>query len=546
MQVLGQSENWLRRRPDQTDWLWVGILLIAAAVLFGIDLGGVTLRDWDEGTVAQVAREMLQAKSDLSTWLYPTLGDEPYFNKPPLMHWLIAIAYSIGGVNEWTTRLPGAILTAFSVPLLYGVGRELFHYRTPALFTALVYLTTLPVVRQGRLAMLDGAVLCFLMLMMWCVLRSRRDTRYALGIGIGLGLICLTKGVMMGVLLGAIALAFLIWDTPRLLTSPYLWLGIGLGCSPVLLWYGAQWQHYGQSFINTHFLEQSAERVVKPVDDRSGPPWYYLLEIVKYGFPWLLFLPLGLKHAWEHRNLGWAKLAIAWGGIYFIAISAMSTKLPWYVLPLYPALALICGNQLSFMWEQGRHIGVKQPPLTPYSEVWVTVFSLFILVMTAGAVYFAGFSSPLEPDLAVIFALLALTLTVTTVLVARQDPQFIPVLIWGTYLALVLLMASNNWLWELNEAYPVKPVAQFIQKNTPPNQVIYTSFAYQRPSLDFYSDRRVIPATDNQLKKWWKDWRQINQPYALISSEKVRSLELEPQQIVGTFEDWVLVTRPKI
>ncbi|MBD2462566.1 glycosyltransferase family 39 protein [Oscillatoria sp. FACHB-1407] len=542
MQVLGQSESWLRRRPDQTDWLWVAILSVTAAILFGIDLGGVTLRDWDEGTVAQVAREIWEGSPDLSAWLHPTLGDQPYFNKPPLMHWLIATTYSIGGVNEWTARLPGAILTTLSVPLLYGVGRELFHYRAPALFTTLVYLTTLPVVRHGRLAMLDGAVLCFMLLMMWCVLRSRRDTRYALGIGIGLGLICLTKGVMMGVLLGAIALAFLIWDTPRLLTSPYLWLGIGLGCSPVLLWYWAQWRHYGWKFIETHFLEQSAERVVTSVDNRSGPPWYYLLELVKYGFPWLLFLPLGIKQAWEHRNLSWAKLAIVWAGIYFVAISVMSTKLPWYVLPVYPALALICGHQLASMWEQGRHIGVKQPALTPYSDHWVTVFSLFILVMTAGAVYFAGFSSPLEPDLAVIFALLAVTLTVTAVLVAKQDPQFISVLIWGTYLALALLMMSNHWLWELNEAYPVKPVAQLIQSHTSPRQVVYTSYDYHRPSLDFYSDRRVIPATDEALKNQWE--RRV-QPYALVSPEKLRSLQLEPHEVVGTNSGWVLITRPK-
>ena len=137
-------------------------------------------------------------------------------------------------------RLAPAMLTAISVPLLYAIGRELFLQRLSAIFSALAYLTLLPVVRHGRLAMLDGAVLCFLLMMVLCVLRSRRNLRYALGAGIGFGLICLTKGVLLGLLLGAIAFFFLLWDTPRLLTSRYLWTGFAIGIFPVIAWYTAQ------------------------------------------------------------------------------------------------------------------------------------------------------------------------------------------------------------------------------------------------------------------------------------------------------------------
>ena len=85
------------------------------------------------------------------------------------------------------------------------------------------------------------------MVMMLCVLRSRRDLRYCLGVGIGFGLICLTQG-LFGVFLGAIAIVFLFWDTPRLLTSYYLWTGILIGILPVACWYGAAtdalWLHF--------------------------------------------------------------------------------------------------------------------------------------------------------------------------------------------------------------------------------------------------------------------------------------------------------------
>ena len=315
-----------------TDALWVLGLSIAALVLFLVGLGDVPLRDWDEGIVAQVAREIWRSQtgqsSDSLTWLYPTIGGAPYLNKPTLVHWLIAQCYAIGGVNEWMTRLPGALLSALSVPLLYGIGREIFSRRTPAIFAALIYLTLLPVVRHGRLAMLDGALVCFFLVMVYCLLRSRRDLRWGLGIGIGFGLACLTKGIV-GILLGAIALTFLLWDTPRLLSSGYLWAGMVLGSAPVAAWYWAQWQRYGSLFIGANLINQSFSRVWNPVEGNQGAIWYYLVELLKYTLPWLVFFPQAFKLAWENRNWSWAKLVLVWSGIYLVVISIMSTKLPW-------------------------------------------------------------------------------------------------------------------------------------------------------------------------------------------------------------------------
>ena len=155
--------NHQRSLEIRIEALCVVSLLLAALLLFGINLGDLPLRDWDEDTVAQVAREMSD-RGDFQGLLFPTLGGKPYLNKPPLVHGLIALTYALAGVHEWTTRLPGALLTAVSVPLLYAMGREIFPRRRSALFSALTYLTLLPVMRHGRLAMLDGAVLCFAIL----------------------------------------------------------------------------------------------------------------------------------------------------------------------------------------------------------------------------------------------------------------------------------------------------------------------------------------------------------------------------------------------
>jgi 4-amino-4-deoxy-L-arabinose transferase-like glycosyltransferase len=229
------------------------------------------------------------------------------------MHLLVAWAYQLGGINEWTTRLPGAILTACSVPLLYCIGREAFRQRWAAIYSALIYLTMLPVVRHGRLAMIDGAVVSFLMVMMWCILRSRRDLRYCLGVGLAFGLICLTQGVY-GVLLGAIAIGFLFWDTPRLLTSYYLWIAIFLGILPALCWYAAQMLHYGHTFLQMAFINPAINKLGTGAAGNSQTSWYYVKEILLYAWPWLLFLPPQLTFSLgkSQSELGKTRISLEW------------------------------------------------------------------------------------------------------------------------------------------------------------------------------------------------------------------------------------------
>lgn len=526
-----RSGNSIPSRDSWIEWLWILGLFAVALLLFTTALGTVALRDWDEGTVAQVAKEIWQAPPGSFRWLFPTQWGEPYLNKPPLVHGLIAIAYSLGGVNEWTTRLPGALLMAFSVPLLYGVGKEVFPARLPALFSALIYLTLLPVVRHGRLAMLDGAVLCFEILMFWCALRSRRDLRWSLGIGLAFALIGLTKG-MMGVLLGAIALIFLAWDTPRLLTSLYFWGGVSLGSLPVIGWYAAQWIHYDQQFTETGIFQQSLHRIWQPVDQHQGPPWYYVFEILKYSFPWLIFSLYGLQLAKDNINWSWAKLVLVWSGVYFVVVSVMITKLPWYIMPIYPALALAGGAKLGEVWQW--------PPSRPYPRAWMVLLGFLAAIAGIACLVFS-IIEPSNASLILILGSVALTMGIAAVLVQQRDSQFILILFWGMYVSLILLMTSQNWLWELNEAYPVKPVALVIQKTVPTEATVYTSFGYERPSLNFYSDRRIIPISNSQLQEIW---HQEDRPYFLITEELFEQMQGESVKKVGTASpNWVLITK---
>jgi 4-amino-4-deoxy-L-arabinose transferase-like glycosyltransferase len=507
-----------------TDTQWLFGLFVAAIVLWCLSLGNLPLRDWDEGYYAIVAREMYRT----GNWLYPTYLGEPFLLKPPLMQWLVALFYHLGGVGELTTRLPPALLSACGVPLLYLVGKEVFPQRLPAIFAALVYLTLLPVVRHGRLAMLDGMSITFFLLLLLCLLKSRQDRRWATGIGIGLGLIALTKGMLM-VLLGAIAGVFLLADRQlALLRSPYFWIGIVLGNVPVLGWYGAQWQHYGSTFMQVHFQSQALERISTSVEGHDGPPWYYLLELLKYTWPWFLFWFGGLHLAWQQRHTRWGSLILIGTIGYLGIISIMNTKLPWYIMPFYPFFALAVAAYTSYLVQNSKH----------YSRIFVPILSLLAIGGVGGCIYFA-LADP-QPVLILMGVVVAVTMGLAAWRVKQRNPTFTPILFVGMYLALGLLMISKSWIWELNEAFPVKPVAALIREQVEAKAVVYTSFAYGRPSLDFYSDRPVIPATATDLQKLW-----ATQPYLLLDQSTLAALQLPNSVSLGTAEGFTLVA-PKI
>jgi 4-amino-4-deoxy-L-arabinose transferase-like glycosyltransferase len=499
---------------------WFLGLLVASLILWLIGLGNLPLRDWDEGTYAIVAREIYRT----GNWLYPTIQGDPFLLKPPLMQWLIAICYHIGGVQEFTTRFPGAFLTALGVPLLYLIGRLAFRENLPALFSALVYLTLLPVVRHGRLAMLDGMTISFFLLLLFCVLKARDNKKYALGIGFCLGLITLTKGMLVVVLAGIAGLFILANKQLAILKNPFLWIGMLLGNFPAIAWYFAQWQHYGDIFLEVHFQSQAFDRLGKAVEGNTGPVWYYLLEVIKYGFPWLLFLPGGLYLSWKNRDTAWGCLTLIGTIVYFAIVSLMGTKLPWYIMPVYPFLALAIGANLSYIWQGGKF----------RSKFLTGFFGFLIIVGLAGCVYFIMFDK--QPLLIVMSIILAITMVITSLLINQHNRQFISVLLTGMYLVLALLMSSQSWIWELNEKFTVVPVATLIKDNVPPGTQIYTSFPDSRPSLDFYSDCKIIPASIADLQD-----KFVHKSYLLVDNENLQKMNLKQSKIIGAAKGFNLI-----
>lgn len=511
--------NKLRRSEIWREYFCLISLFCAALVLFSLNLGNLPLIDWNEGIVAEVAKEIFQAEDGSWKWIFPTLWGKPYLENPPLIHNLIAIAYSLGGINELTTRLPGALLASISVVLVYNIGREIFVARIPALFSALIYLTCLPVVRFGRLAMLAGPYGCFIILTIWAVLRARRDLRWALVVGLGLALIGLTKGLFVLPVM-AIALLFLLWDTPRLISSIYLWAGISLGILPLLTWYVAQWLHYHNIFSVAEISDFLTANLSWSELETQQSLGYYWSLLLQYAIPWAIIAISGIKLANQNLHWSWAKLVLVWSGIYLALVLILFSQQPWYILPIYPALALAGGIKLDFMR--------NSPSYFTYPRSWSLGFGLMTTIVMAIGLYFI-LSYDFDLFVCLIMAAAVLTLGTTAFLLHKQEKQFMSLLFWGLYVSLFFLVSSPHWLWELNAAYPVKPVAALIKNNVAAEEIVYTSFASKRPALNFYSDRQVIPQDFAELKNYWQ---RHNVAYLLIDLDTLNRLDLPERAII--------------
>ena len=514
-----RSPNKLRQNEIWLECFYFTSLFVAALVLFLVNLGNLPLLDLNEGTVAQIAKEISQNFQTPQSWIFPTLWGEPYLDRPPLVHGLIAIAYKVFGVSEFTTRFPGALLGAVSVILLYNIGREIFVARFPALFSALVYLTCLPVVRYSRLAMLDGPLLCFELLTIWAIVRSRRDLRWSLLAGMGLGLMALTKGVISLQILIVVGV-FLLWDTPRLLTSPYFLGGIVIGVIPGLGWYAAQWFHYHEFKTAGDFVDLFLGGVATVKSSSQLSVEHYLLRGIQYFLPWLIMMWGGLRLAAHHLHWGWGKLIFTWVIIYIPLVCLVVNREYWSILPLYPGLALAAGKQLDLI----RNL----PSYIKYPQAWIYGCVLMAAMATFAGLHW-GVRNYVDFYLPFICGSLAITFAATAIIIAQREREFIPLLFWGLFVSIFLLVISPHWIWELNAIEPVKPIAELIQQYTSKEQVIYTSMAQKRNSLGFYSDRQIVNQKFTDLKQHWQDDANV---CLLIDSQVVEKLNIPREMIV--------------
>jgi 4-amino-4-deoxy-L-arabinose transferase-like glycosyltransferase len=298
----------------------------------------------DEGRYAEVAREMW-ASGD---WLTPRLDGFDFFDKPPLHYWATAVAYALFGATPLGARLWCALTGLMSVVAVHWAGSRLFN-RDVGTCAALVLSSSLLFTMGAHINTLDMGVCAFLTVAVALFLVAQFDAstirhRFVLTLGMWLAvaLALLSKGLIGVVLPGAAIVVYACWQRDFAILrriSPLTGAAILLlVCAPWFVW---MCRHHAE-FFDYFFIRQHVTRFLTNQDNRNKPFWFYFPVIVIGLFPWCLFVPI--RHG---AFTGIAKRAspvaflLSWVGVVFVFFTVSHSKLPFYILPVFPALSLL-------------------------------------------------------------------------------------------------------------------------------------------------------------------------------------------------------------
>ena len=337
-----------------TSQVLVSFLLVLLAVFtFFWRLGEGSLFDYDEGIHAQMAQEMLW-RHDLLT---PYLAGEPHFTKPPLYLWLTVVAFKVFGINEFAARFWAALAGVGTIFLTYLCGRDLYN-QAVGVGAALLLLivNNLPFsyyynfVSIGRMAMMTTSLAFYGLLTMWLAWRGEKDRYCLISLGLPLGLAAMTKNVAGLMPLAALGLY---WLCTRPLRD---WRWKELGLAAILLAALALPWHISQAvahrgFLQSYIVENILSRAFSNLEAgyRSRPAWFYL-QVIWQGFSYVAFiLPIAVLDAVCRalfRRDRASLLLLLWAMVCLGIYTLSETKLPWYILEAYPALALLTASFL--------------------------------------------------------------------------------------------------------------------------------------------------------------------------------------------------------
>lgn len=329
-------------------WHFVLFATVVVYLTLFYNLGRMAFIGADEPRYARVAEEMTLS----GDYVTPRLNHRPWLEKPPLLYWIEALSFKIFNVSEWSARFPVA-LSACACLLFAGffVSRG---WSPGASFASVLVLATTPLFfvygRAGSTDMPLAAALTGSLVFGHESIRVRSSS-WALASGICLGLAALAKGPVALLLFGGtFGLYFLV--TQRFGWS---WSGVAAGLAGCLLvsvpWYWEVSVANGYDFVATFWLNHHLARFLTDIHHHSQPFWYYLPVMLVGFFPWLFFLGTAVMRLWQNRaeisEYGGEVFLWLWAVVPLVFFSASQSKLPGYILPSIPALAMLVGIEIE-------------------------------------------------------------------------------------------------------------------------------------------------------------------------------------------------------
>lgn len=347
-------------------------LCFLSMIVCGWGLDQYSLFNITEAKQAEIARQILVR----SNWITPVYNGEIYFDKPILLHWLMAFGFSMLGVNEWAVRLPSAIASTILILTTWLFTSKFQNQRT-AVLTATILLANPLTLFLGRTGQHDMLMTCFMAIALYCwywaYSTGQRWSYFSFFIFLALAV--LSKGPLAFILCSLIIGIFLTcvgrWRE-QWKAMPHGW-GLALFGGITLPWYILVIKENGWEFIHQAFIYNNVDRFLTPNLNQVGP-WYYYLPVILVGLStWAVFLPTllirqtGMRsrvlQRWrqgsptEQLNLFMG----IWALVVLVFMSLSATKLPWYIYPAFPALAYFCAqawNQQAFKSDRWLYPGL--------------------------------------------------------------------------------------------------------------------------------------------------------------------------------------------
>ena len=334
-------------------------------VQFFLGLGGLGLVGPDEPRYAQIAREML-VSGDFVT---PRYFGEPWLEKPVLYYWAASATYWLFGVNEFGARLPSALAAVLGVFCVYFVGRQR-EGPLEGLFSCLILAASILFFSLARAASID-MVFSAAMAVAWTALffllfggkglwrepsASGSQRGLLLVFYAFLGLATLAKGPA-GLVLPLVSLAVFLGLTGRMeLAARFRPVtGVLVLLAVVLPWYGLCTLANGWGFVEEFLIRHNLERFFTDRYEHPQPFWFFPAVALIGFFPWSLQLIPSARGLFR-RGDRWRSLAAAqdlflwlWLLVPLAVFSLSRSKLPGYLLPAAPAMALLIGHQVR-LW----------------------------------------------------------------------------------------------------------------------------------------------------------------------------------------------------
>lgn len=349
---------WPATRPAGVPALTIGLVVLAFALLWFGTLGVRHLLGPDEGRYAEIAREMLST----GDWVTIRYNGLKYFEKPPFHMWATALSFALFGIGDWQARLCVALAGMVGLGISMLAAARWFGARAGLLaglvlasapmWNVAAHFNTLDMTLSGIMA----CVLACMLLAQHPDATPPARRNWMLACWAAMGVAILTKG-LVGLALPGLVLVVYTCVTRDLALWRRLHVpaGIALMLLVVVPWYWLVAQR-NPEFLRFFFIHEHWQRYTSTVHARKGALWYFVPLLVGGFLPWLGLVPgmvravrqrAGVVTVPEARPFQPALMAGLWAAVIFVFFSLSGSKLPGYILPVFPALAILAGAALD-------------------------------------------------------------------------------------------------------------------------------------------------------------------------------------------------------